>query len=347
MIGSPLAAWLMAHFRSPGSQGVWQTFLTLAALYFAFMVGGAFGYRVPPEGYRPPHLALASTGQADAVRSVSLHDAWKRPQFWLLWGVLCLNVSAGIGVLDMASPMLQEIFGGALIGQPAVGFSALTPAQLKAVAGIAAGFAGFLSLFNILGRFFWASASDRLGRKATFATFFLLGIALYALVPSLGHMGSKPLFALTFGIILSMYGGGFATVPAYLADIFGTGFVGAIHGRLLTAWSAAGVIGPILVTQLRQAQVDAGVERARVYDHTMYILVLLLAGGFVCNLLIRPVPQRWFTRSEVPLMPSASATLGPVQDGGGWALPAAWLAVGIPLVWGFTMTILKAAALFS
>ena len=344
MIGSPLAALLMAHFHTASGPGVWQSFVVLAALYFCFMVAGAFGYRVPPEGYRPAGYGAAAT---TAQRSVALEDAWRLPQFWLLWGVLCLNVSAGIGVLDMASPMLQEIFAGSLIGHPETGFSALSPAQLKAVAAIAAGFAGFLSLFNIMGRFFWASLSDRLGRRTTFATFFLLGIVLYALVPSLAAMGSKPLFALTFGVILSMYGGGFATVPAYLADLFGTGFVGAIHGRLLTAWSAAGVIGPILVTQLRQAQVDAGVERAKVYNHTMYILALLLAGGFVCNLLIRPVAERWFTKSEAAHDRAIlqGVTMAPPQAGIGLVL--GWLAVGLPLAWGFYMTIAKAAALFS
>ncbi len=352
MIGSPLAAWLMAHFHTPAHPGVAQTFLVLAAVYFVFMAGGAFGYRVPPEGFRPAHMARASVGPDAPQHSVALQDAWRRPQFWLLWGVLCLNVSAGIGVLDMASPMLQEIFGGALIGQPGIGFAALTPAQLKAVAGIAAGFAGFLSLFNILGRFFWASLSDRFGRRTIFSVFFVLGIALYALVPSFAAMGSKPLFALTFGVILSMYGGGFATVPAYLADLFGTGFVGAIHGRLLTAWSAAGVIGPILVTSIRQAQIDAGVARANVYDRTMYVLAVLLAGGLVCNLLIRTVPERWFTRREPPHAPmpipiqGGSVSARGAEWGVGPALVAAWLAVGIPLAIGFVITLLKASALF-
>jgi MFS family permease len=345
MIGSPLSTMLMAHFHGPAGPGVWQSFLVLAVLYFAFMVGGAFGYRVPPRGYMPAGMA-GSAGKAAPAKSVSLDDAWRRPQFWLLWGVLCLNVSAGIGVLDMASPMLQEIFGGRLIGHPETGFAALSPTQLRAVAFIAAGFAGFLSLFNILGRFVWAALSDRLGRRLTFSTFFLLGIVLYALVPSLAHMGSKPLFALTFGVILSMYGGGFSTVPAYLADLFGTGFVGAIHGRLLTAWSAAGVIGPILVTQLRQAQLDAGVARANVYDHTMYILALLLAGGLVCNLLIRPVPAHWFTSIEPDHTPMAPRIAAAEPRGAGAMLPLAWLAVGLPLAWGFYMTILKASALF-
>jgi MFS family permease len=289
---------------------------------------------------------MARSGPHAAQRSVALNDAWKRPQFWLLWAVLCLNVSAGIGVLDMASPMLQEIFGGSLIGRPGLGYATLSPVQLKSIALIAAGFTGFLSLFNIIGRFFWASLSDRLGRRNTFSTFFILGIVLYALVPSLAAMGSKPLFALTFGVILSMYGGGFATVPAYLADIFGTGFVGAIHGRLLTAWSAAGVIGPILVTSLRQAQLDAGVARAKVYDHTMYILALLLAAGFLCNLLIRPVSEGWFTKSEVAPADFAVDSPSSAAPGVSAELVLAWLAVGIPLAWGFYMTILKASALF-
>jgi len=347
MIGSPLAAWLMGHFHAGAERGVWQTFLVLAAIYAAFMAGGAFGYRVPPEGYRPAHMARIQSTHAAHQRSVALEDAWRRPQFWLLWGVLCLNVSAGIGVLDMASPMLQEIFGGSLIGQPSLGYAALSPAQLKSIALIAAGFTGFLSLFNILGRFVWASLSDRLGRRNTFSTFFILGIVLYALVPSIAGIGSKPLFALTLGIILSMYGGGFATIPAYLADIFGTGFVGAIHGRLLTAWSAAGIVGPILITTLRQTQLDAGTPRAQVYNHTMYLLALLLVAGLVCNLLIRPVADRWFTKTEAPPDRSAVAIAGGAAPGFGAPLILAWLAVGIPLAWGFYMTILKAAALFT
>jgi MFS family permease len=346
MIGSPLAAKLMAQFHSAGSVGVWQTFAVLAGLYFIFMVGGAFGYRVPPAGYRPAGMP-AQAAHATSFRSVALRDSWRTPQFWLLWGVLCLNVSAGIGVLDVASPMLQEIFGGALIGQPALDYTALSPDQLKAVAAIAAGFTGFLSLFNILGRFFWASFSDRIGRKATYASFFILGILLYATVPSLAEAGNRALFALAFGVILSMYGGGFATIPAYLADMFGTGFVGAIHGRLLTAWSAAGVIGPVLVTQIREAQIAAGIPRHSVYDRTMYILCGLLLAGLICNLLIRPLDAKWFTQQDAPTQAIAA---GPSLAGGarrlGIAMPLAWLAVGVPLAWGFYMTVLKAVVLF-
>ena len=203
--------------------------------------------------------------------------------------MLFLNVSAGIGVLAMASPMLQEIFAGSLIGKPEVAFGALDAAQKAAVATIAAGFVGLLSLFNIGGRFFWASLSDKIGRKATYFTFFGLGIILYASAPTFAHMGSKGLFVASMCIILSMYGGGFATVPAYLADVFGTRYVGAIHGRLLTAWSAAGVVGPLVIGYIRDAQIAAGIERSQVYDRTLYILAGFLAVGFICNALIRPV----------------------------------------------------------
>jgi len=217
---------------------------------------------------------------------------------WLVWGVLCLNVSAGIGVIGMASPMLQEIFGGSLIGAPGVGFTELNDEQRRAVAAIAAGFTGLLSLFNIGGRFFWASLSDKIGRKMTYYAFFVLGIALYAGAPWAAHSGNTALFVAFFCIILSMYGGGFATIPAYLADLFGTQFVGAIHGRLLTAWSTAGIIGPVLVNYIREAQIAAGVPRESVYDFTLYILAGLLALGFLCNLLVRSVADEWFMKVD-------------------------------------------------
>src|SRR3954465_978760 len=258
MIGAPLANLLMNYFKTPTSVGVWETFVAMGVIYFVFMMIGAFRYRVPPvgwrpEGWTPPSNANAMISQAN----VHLDNAHKTQQFWLVWWVLTLNVSAGIGVIGMASPMLQEIFAGKLIGLPDVGFNALTAAQKTTIAGIAAGFTGLLSLFNIGGRFFWASLSDRIGRKNTYYTFFILGIVLYALAPTFAAMGSKLLFVLGFGIILSMYGGGFATVPAYLADMFGTQFVGAIHGRLLTAWSTAGIIGPVVVNYIREFQLAA------------------------------------------------------------------------------------------
>ena len=261
MIGAPLANLLMNTFKTSDSVGVWQTFLAMAAIYFVFMVGGAFGYRLPPPGWAPAGWTPQAAKTMIVAKQVHLSDAHKTKQFWLIWAVLCLNVSAGIGVIGIASPMLQEIFGGSLIGRPDVPFTALDATQSAGVAAIAAGFTGLLSLFNIGGRFFWASLSDVIGRKTTYFTFFALGIVLYASAPWAAHAGSRALFVLAICIILSMYGGGFATIPAYLADIFGTQFVGAIHGRLLTAWSTAGIIGPVVVNYIREFEIAAGVAR--------------------------------------------------------------------------------------
>jgi len=350
MIGAPLANLLMNYFKTPTSVGVWETFLAMGVIYFAFMMIGAFRYRIPPAGWRPEGWTPPSKANAMiSQNNVHLNDAHKTPQFWLIWWVLCLNVSAGIGVIGMASPMLQEIFAGKLIGLPDVGFNQLDATQKATIAGIAAGFAGLLSLFNIGGRFFWASLSDKIGRKNTYYTFFILGIVLYALAPTFAAMGSKLLFVLGFGIILSMYGGGFATVPAYLADMFGTQFVGAIHGRLLTAWSTAGIIGPVVVNYIREFQLAAGVPRDQLYNTTMYILCAMLIAGLICNYLIKPVNSKWhMSDAEVAKLQAATASAG--QSGpsgsygigfGGLDVKAAlfWAFVGIPLAWGVWKTL--------
>jgi MFS family permease len=357
MIGAPLADLLMNYFKGATSVGVWETFVAMGAIYFVLMMIGAFRYRLPPVGWRPEGWTLPSeTKSMISQHHVRLDDAHKTPQFWLIWWVLCLNVSAGIGVIGMASPMLQEIFAGRLIGLPSVGFNALDTAQKAQIAAIAAGFAGLLSLFNIGGRFFWASLSDYIGRKNTYYTFFLLGIALYAAAPTFAAAGSKALFVLAFCIILSMYGGGFATVLAYLAGVFGAQFVGAIHGRLLTAWSTAGIIGPLVVNYLREFQLAAGVPRDKLYDSTMYILCAMLAAGLICNFLIKPVSPKWhMSEAEVVKLQAASAKSGAaIQRGsfgigrGGLDAKAAlfWLFVGIPLAWGVWKTLLSAAKIF-
>jgi MFS family permease len=354
MIGAPLADKLMNAFHGAGDVGVWQTFTVLAIIHFVFMLSGAFGYRVPPAGWVPDGWAAPPARAMITAHHVHLKDAHKTKQFWLIWLVLCLNVSAGIGVIGMASPMLQEIFGGKLIGAASVGFTQLDDSQKKAIATIAAGFTGLLSLFNIAGRFFWASISDRIGRKLTYATFFVLGIALYALSPSAARAGSVAMFVGMMCIILSMYGGGFSTVPAYLADIFGTQFVSAIHGRILTAWSAAGIFGPLVVNYIRDAQIEAGVARDRVYDRTMYILAGFLVVGFVANSLIRPLAARWFmSEAEVKELQSKTRNAAPPSGSQGIGLGSltprvalAWLAVGIPLAWGVWVTISKALVLF-
>jgi MFS family permease len=356
MIGSPLADWLMNQFKTPTSVGVWETFLAMAAGYFVFMMIGAFRYRLPPAGWRPDGWTPPSEKKTMiSEHHVHLDNAHKTPQFWLIWWVLCLNVSAGIGVIGMASPMLQEIFAGKLIGLPNVGFNALDASQKAQIAAIAAGFAGLLSLFNIGGRFVWASLSDYIGRKNTYYTFFVLGIVLYALAPTFAAMGSKLLFVLGFGIILSMYGGGFATVPAYLADMFGTQFVGAIHGRLLTAWSTAGIIGPVVVNYIREFQLAAGVPRDQLYNTTMYILCAMLIAGFICNYLVKPVDSKWYmSEAEVAKLQAANAGANTGQTGsfgigkGGLDGKAAlfWLFVGVPLAWGVYMTLLSAVKIF-
>jgi len=349
LIGAPLADLLMNTFKTPDTVGVWQTFLVMAGLYAVFMFSGAFGYRVPPndwmpEGFVPP----VAKGGLITRRNVHLKDAHKTPQFWLIWVALCMNVSAGIGVIAVASPMLQEIFGGALVGQPGTHLGALNPANRQMVATIAAGFVGLLSLFNIGGRFVWASFSDKIGRKMTYFTFFALGIALYAGSPWAAETGSIELFVAFMCVILSMYGGGFATVPAYLADMFGTKFVGAIHGRLLTAWSTAGVLGPIVVTQITQSQKDRGVPLDQVYNNTLYAMAGFLVVGFIANLLIRPVAARWHMQENNTIQTASVVGGSHGIDRGGFSPQAllAWACVGLPLAWGVYVTVTKALILF-
>jgi MFS family permease len=359
MIGSPLAAMLMKNFSTPTDVGVASTFVVMGLGYFIYMMFGAFSYRIPasdwkPAGWTPP---VAQSNKAMiTTRSVSVKKVWGIPQFWLVWMALCMNVSAGIGVIGMASPMLQEVFAGSLIGVQQT-FTELDKTQLTAIAGIAAGFAALLSLFNIGGRFFWASLSDKLGRKMIYAIFFILGGALYFSVPSSAAAGNLALFVGAFCIILSMYGGGFATVPAYLADLFGTQNVGAIHGRLLTAWSTAGILGPVVVNYMRDYQLSLGIPRAQVYNQTMYILVGMLVIGFICNLMIRPVADKWFMTdaelAEEKRLAHEKAASSVVTGSGGneqtstFTVFLAWAIVGVPLAWGIYKTALSAMKLFA
>jgi MFS family permease len=362
MIGSPLADRLMKLYATPDSVGVWQTFVTMAAIYLVFMMLGAFGYRIPPTGWKPAGWTPPSADTSKAMittRHVHLKTAWKTPQFWQIWGVLCLNVSAGIGIIGIASVMLQEIFGGFLVARPELGFAQVQAdtALKAAAAAVGAGFVGVISLFNIGGRFFWASLSDKLGRKLTYFIFFVLGILLYFAMPEFAAAKSMLLFVLAFGVIASMYGGGFATIPAYLADIFGTQMVGAIHGRLLTAWSVAGILGPVLVNYLREARIAANVPRDHVYDMPLMVLAGLLVIGFVCNFMIKPVDPKYYM-SEADLEEerrlaherTVAVSVGPARADGAPSSPAlligAWLLVGIPILWGVWVTLQKASALF-
>lgn len=362
MIGSPLATMLMAKFATPGNTGVWQTFVALAVIYSVFMLCGAFGYRVPatgwkPAGWEPPQNAVANN--MIASRHVHLKNAHKTPQFWLLWLVLCMNVSAGIGIIGAASPMLQETFAGALIGQVDIGFAdlKLDKALLAGAVAIGAGFVGLISLFNIGGRFVWASSSDKLGRKQTYFIFFVLGIAMYLLASAAAGWKSLPIFVLSFCVIASMYGGGFATIPAYLADMFGTQFVGAIHGRLLTAWSTAGILGPVIVNYMHDVRLEAKVPFDQIYGPIFYVLAAMLVVGFIANLLVRPVADRFFmSDAELAVEKQlahektlASAVGGSAAEGGS-SHPVlavlAWVAVGGPLAYGIWVTLQKSAILF-
>ncbi len=357
MIGSPLAVILMKHFATPTTTGVAETFLVMAAIYFVFMMAGAFGYRVPPVGWKPsgwtPPPAQAANNMI-TQKHVHASRVWGIPQFWLVWVVLMFNVSAGIGILGMASPLLQEVFAGKLIGITAT-FNELTGPQKVQIVALAAGFAGLLSLFNIVGRFVWASFSDYIGRKNTYFVFLALGFVLYASIPTLGAAGNLTMFVLAFCIILSMYGGGFATIPAYLADLFGTQMVGAIHGRLLTAWATAGIVGPLLVNYIRDYQIEHGVAKADAYNVTMYILAMLVAG-FICNALIKPLDNKYFMTEEelaqerqlahdrAMKVEASMANAGAATTNASSPVVVilAWLAVGLPLAWGMMITLEKA-----
>jgi MFS family permease len=253
------------------------------------MMVGATIVRLPPPGWAPAGFVLPKESRLVTTRNVFVYEALKTPQFWLIWWVLCLNVTAGIGVLGQASAMSQEMFRG----------------QITAVA--ASGFVGLFSLFNMLGRFFWSSTSDYIGRKNTYFVFFALGTILYALVPHSGAIGSVGLFVFCYAVIFSMYGGGFATVPAYLRDMFGTRYVGAIHGLLLTAWSMAGIFGPVLVNYIREYNVTHGVAAAQAYNITMYVMAGLLVIGFICNAFIKAVHPRHYLEEQERRAPAQAA----------------------------------------
>jgi MFS family permease len=280
-IASPLSVWLMSKFNTATHVGVMETFIVLGVVYFFFMIVGSIIVRVPAPGWAPAGYVAPKVSQGLITRNdVFVYDALKTPQFWLIWWILCLNVTAGIGVLGQASAMSQEMF----------------PGHITPVA--AAGFVGLMSLFNMGGRFFWASTSDYIGRRNTYFVFMVLGFFLYCAVPSTGSIGSVVGFVCAFLVIISMYGGGFSTVPAYLRDMFGTRYVGAIHGLLLTAWSMAGIFGPALVNYIREYNVTHGVPKAQAYNTTMYIMAGLLVIGFICNFFVKAVDKRFHMKAD-------------------------------------------------
>ncbi|MER5609489.1 OFA family MFS transporter [Micromonospora tulbaghiae] len=290
MVASPLSRQLLSFYdagydpsdsgsTASGSALVWL-FVTLGVGYFVIMMFGVFNVRVPAPGWRPAGFDPAQVAEKPLVTTanVSAANAVRTRSFWLLWVVLFCNVTAGIGILEQASPMIQDFFreGG-------------TSAVSVAAAG---GFVGLLSLFNMAGRFVWSSTSDVIGRKPIYVVYLGVGMVLYLVLALVGQT-STALFVLLASVILSFYGGGFATIPAYLRDLFGTFEVGAIHGRLLTAWSAAGVAGPLIVNGFLDAQGEPGTLTAAAYRPALFTMVGLLAVGLVANLLVRPVPQRY------------------------------------------------------
>jgi MFS family permease len=312
LIASPLSRQLMSWYDPnyiPSGAGanvasgdaVSKLFLTLGLVYLVFMLFGALIVRVPAADWKPAGFDPASVKAKPMITtdSVSAANAIKTPQFWLLWVVLFCNVTAGIGILEQASPMIQDFFRDG------------TTSTVAATA--AAGFVGLLSLFNMGGRFVWSSTSDYVGRKGIYMVYLGLGLVLYVLLATVGSSATW-LFVVLAALIISFYGGGFATAPAYLRDLFGTYQVGAIHGRLLTAWAAAGVAGPLIVNGILDSQGKVGELEAGDYRPALFIMVGVLAVGFVANLLIRPVAAKFHEPKAAvdaftsPSTPEASAT---------------------------------------
>ncbi|MGY2129730.1 OFA family MFS transporter [Blastococcus sp. SYSU DS0617] len=303
LIASPLSRQLMNWYDPsydgtagtvPDGMSVAGLFLTLGLIYLVFMMFGAFIIRVPAANWRPDGFDPSSVKSKSLVttENVSANNAIRTPQFWLLWTVLFCNVTAGIGILEQAAPMIQDFFRE---GETST-----------VLAATAAGFVGLLSLFNMAGRFVWSSTSDYIGRKPIYMVYLGVGIILYVILATLGSTATW-IFVLTAAIIISFYGGGFATVPAYLRDLFGTYQVGAIHGRLLTAWAAAGIAGPLIINGVLDARGTPGELVAGDYRPALFIMVGLLAIGFVANLLIKPVAEKWWEPKPTDVPTAAAA----------------------------------------
>ena len=352
LVASPVESKLLATFDSgfdpkdvtsvASGSAVASMFVTLGLLYLVVMLFGAWLVKVPADDWRPEGFDPSKVKSRTLVttESVSAASAVKTPQFWLLWLVLFCNVTAGIGILEQAAPMIQDFFRSG-------GESSVDPAA-------AAGFVGLLSICNMAGRFVWSSTSDVIGRKPIYMAYLGVGIVLYVLLAIVGHT-TTGLFVLFAGIIISFYGGGFATVPAYLRDLFGTFQVGAIHGRLLTAWSAAGVAGPLIVNGFLDAEGTPGRLTYEAYKPALLTMVGVLAVGFVANLLIRQVADRFHEPDH-----EESQLVGGPAGGGGVAtatrtgttvatrpvlLVVSWMVVGLPLVYGVYQTFVKVSGL--
>lgn len=349
MVASPLSRQLLSLYDSSydatdaaslaDGRSLSLLFVTLGIVYFLVMMIGVANVRVPYDGWAPEGFDSSTVAKKPMVTDahVSAANAVKTPQFWLLWVVLFCNVTAGIGILEQASPMLQDFF------RDASGTSSVTVAA-------AGGFVGLLSLFNMAGRFVWSTTSDKIGRKPIYMLYLGAGILLY-LGLALSGQTAVALFVLFSAIIISFYGGGFATVPAYLRDLFGTFQVGAIHGRLLTAWSAAGVAGPLIINGFLDRAGGAGGLDASAYRPALLTMVGVLAVGFVANLLVRPVADRFHEQGDVRVLPSAAeavgAATGEVAGRGTLRVVLSWAVVLALLTYGVVMTLSTALKLFT
>ncbi|GAB3361128.1 OFA family MFS transporter [Modestobacter lapidis] len=304
LIASPISRQLMNFYDEgydgtagtvPAGSAVALLFVTLGLVYLAFMLFGALIVRVPAPDWRPHGFDPATVKQKSLVttENVSAGNAIRTPQFWLLWVALFCNVTAGIGILEQAAPMIQDFFRDGST-------SAVTAAA-------AAGFVGVLSLFNMGGRFAWSTTSDYIGRKPMYMIYLGVGLVLYVLLATVGSSATW-LFVILAALIISFYGGGFSTAPAYLRDLFGTFQVGAIHGRLLTAWSAAGIAGPLIINGVLDSRGTPGELVAGDYRPALFIMVGLLAVGFVANLMIKQVDSKWFEPKGTDVPTAASST---------------------------------------
>jgi MFS family permease len=284
LIASPWSTQMLKSFGSDHG-GIAQAFAVHGVVYAVFMSLGVLLIRVPAEGWRPAgwEPVVAAANKMITTANVSARNAIRTPQFWLLWVVLCFNVTAGIGILEKASPMIRDFFA-----------STATPVTVAA----AGGFVALLSLANMGGRIVWSSTSDLVGRKNIYRIYLGVGAVVYLVIALAGNV-STPLFVVCAMVILSFYGGGFATVPAYLKDLFGTYQVGAIHGRLLTAWSTAGVLGPLIVNAISDSQKAAGKSGPDLYTNSLFIMIGLLVIGFVANELVKPVSAKFHEPAEL------------------------------------------------
>ena len=324
------------------ANAVVPTFLVLGAIYLLVMVLGLICIRIPAKGWNPPGWTPADAPQSALISTsnVSARNAIRTPQFWLLWVIMFVNITAGISIVENAASMIGGIF--------------------PAMAAVAAGYVGLNSLFNMAGRFGWSSLSDKVGRKTVYVMYLGVGALAFALMSFVGAT-AVPVFVLISILILSFYGGGFATLPAYIRDLFGGYQVSAIHGRVLTAWSAAGIAGPLITNALADRREHEGISGLALYTVSLRVMAVLLVLGFIANLLIRPVAAKFHEPEAAPIVGGIpdghggfidpAAVAGSSYNGAGFGLPRwvpmlLWALVGGGMAYGLWQTILKAISLF-